>query len=65
MVQGGVDYDTINDAIKQARKIHKEDRKLPVVPDYDINDVSAKVVTYIKECVCIVNEKTWLKKGGF
>jgi UDP-N-acetylglucosamine 2-epimerase len=61
MVQGGVDYETISDAIKQARKIHKEDEKLPIVPDYDVDDVSAKVVEYIKKYVDVVNKETWLK----
>jgi UDP-N-acetylglucosamine 2-epimerase len=60
MIQGGVDYETISDAIKQARKIHKENQKLAIVPDYDVDDVSAKVVEYIKKYVDVVNKTTWL-----
>jgi UDP-N-acetylglucosamine 2-epimerase len=61
MIQGGVDYETISDAIKQARKIHKEDAKLPIVPDYDVDDVSSKVVEYINKNVGKINEETWGK----
>lgn len=61
IVQGGVDYQSINNAIIEARKIHKEGSKLSIVPDYDVDDVSAKVVGIIRKLVDVVNVETWNK----
>ena len=61
IVLGGVDYETILPAIEKAREIHKPGNGLPIVPDYDVNDVSTKVVEIIKKYVDIVNKETWLK----
>jgi UDP-N-acetylglucosamine 2-epimerase len=60
MILGGVDYDSINEAIKKARYLHHDGPKLTIVPDYDVTDVSAKVVYYIKKYIAIVNKETWL-----
>jgi UDP-N-acetylglucosamine 2-epimerase len=62
IVIGGVDYSTIKPAIDKARYIHKEAKKLPIVPDYDVTDVSSKVVGYIKKYIDVINKETWLKK---
>ena len=61
IVLGGVDYETILPAIEKAREIHKPGNALSVVPDYDVDDVSSKVVAIIKEYVDVVNKETWLK----
>ncbi len=61
IVQGGVDYDTITEGIEKAREIHKPGNGMKIVPDYDIDDVSKKVVKIIEEYVDVVNRETWLK----
>ena len=61
IVQGGVDYESITEAIKKARFIHREGPKLSLVPDYDVETVSSKVVNFICYNVDIVNKETWLK----
>jgi len=61
IIQGGVDYETIDAAIKMARYLHHDGPKLSVVPDYDVDDVSSQVVEYIKKYVDVVNEQTWFK----
>ncbi|MCI1245328.1 MAG: UDP-N-acetylglucosamine 2-epimerase (non-hydrolyzing) [Bacilli bacterium] len=61
IVQGGVDYESINEAIKKARFIHREGPKLSIVPDYDVNNVSEKVVNFIKRYISVVNKETWLR----
>ena len=61
VVLGGVDYESIKDAITKARATHRGKNHLPVVPDYNHNDVSTIVVSAIKRYVYIVNEETWLK----
>ena len=61
VVLGGVDYPTIRAGIKQARRIHRGDSSLEIVPDYSNSDVSNIVVSAIREYVGIVNRGTWLK----
>lgn len=62
IVLGGVDFDTIDAGIKEARRLHRGDICLEIVPDYSRNDVSSKVVEVIKKYVDIVNKETWLKE---
>lgn len=62
IVVGGVDYDTIMEGIKRARDQHKAGNTLPIVPDYNVRDVSSRVVEIIKKYVSIVNKETWLKR---
>jgi UDP-N-acetylglucosamine 2-epimerase (non-hydrolysing) len=62
IVQGGVDFESIDDAIGKVRLIHNGKNHLSIVPDYDCNDVSAKVVDIIKNYVDVVNKETWLKE---
>ena len=62
IVLGGVDFDTIDAGIKEARRLHRGDISLEIVPDYSRNDVSSKVVEVIKKYVDIVNKETWLKE---
>lgn len=61
IVIGGVDYDTIMEGIERARDQHKAGNTLPIVPDYNVRDVSSRVVEIIKKYVSIVNKETWLK----
>ncbi len=61
IVVGGVDYDTIMEGIERARDQHKAGNTLPIVPDYNVRDVSSRVVEIIKKYVSIVNKETWLK----
>lgn len=61
MIQGGVDFDSIDKAIGQSRQIHRGSNHLSIVPDYDVDDVSSKVVEIIKKYVSVVNKETWLK----
>jgi len=61
IIQGGVDYESINDAIKKARFLHREGPKLSLAPDYDVDYVSSQVVTFIQKNVDVVNKETWLK----
>lgn len=61
MVMGGVDYETIDAALKKAREIHRKGNTLTIVPDYDIDNVSSKVVDYIKKYIDVINKETWLK----
>ena len=61
IVVGGVDYDTIMEGIERARDQHKAGNTLPIVPDYNVKDVSSRVVEIIKKYVSIVNKETWLK----
>jgi UDP-N-acetyl-L-fucosamine synthase len=62
IIQGGVDFDTINDAIGKVRLIHNGKNHLSIVPDYDCTDVSSKVVAIIKQYVDVINKETWLKE---
>lgn len=61
IVIGGVDYETIDLSIKKAREIHRPGNGMPIVPDYDVTDVSHKVVEIIKEYIDVINKETWLK----
>ncbi len=61
IVLGGVDYETMMPAIEEARKIHRPGNGMPIVPDYDVDDVSGKVVRIISEYVDVINRETWLK----
>jgi UDP-N-acetylglucosamine 2-epimerase len=61
MVMGGVDYDTIDAALKKAREIHHKGNTLTIVPDYDVDNVSSKVVDYINKYISVINKETWLK----
>ncbi len=58
---GGVDYETMASAIARARHQHRPGNALPIVRDYDVPDVSQKVVDAIKKYVPAINEETWLK----
>ena len=62
IVQGGVDYETIRPAIDEARKLHREQKKMEIVPDYSNKNVSEIVTETIKKYIPIVNEETWLKE---
>ena len=61
IVEGGVDYEGIRKSIDKARSIHRGETKLPIVPDYDVDNVSSKVVEIIEKYIDIVNKETWLK----
>lgn len=61
VVLGGVDYQTIRKAIDEARYIHRPGNGLSIVPDYDVKDVSSRVVKIIKENIDVINKETWLK----
>lgn len=61
IVEGGVDYEGIRKSIDKARSIHRGEAKLPIVPDYDVDNVSSKVVKIIEKYIDIVNKETWLK----
>ena len=61
IVIGGVTYDSIRKAIGEARDIHKEGNTLPIVPDYDVDDVSTMVIETIKKYIDVINKETWLK----
>ena len=61
IVTGGVDYESINEAIKKARFIHREGPKPSIVPDYDVENVSSQVVEFIQKYVDVVNKETWLE----
>jgi UDP-N-acetylglucosamine 2-epimerase len=62
IIQGGVDFDTIDDAIGKVRLIHNGKNHLSIVPDYDCTNVSSKVVAIIKQYVDVINKETWLKE---
>jgi UDP-N-acetylglucosamine 2-epimerase len=62
IIQGGVDFDTIDDAIGKVRLIHNGKNHLSIVPDYDCTDVSYQVVAIIKQYVDVINKETWLKE---
>ncbi len=62
IVLGGVDYDSIKQGIIEARKIHKGNVKLKIVPDYDTDEVSTIVSETIAKYIDIVNKETWLKE---
>jgi UDP-N-acetyl-L-fucosamine synthase len=62
IIQGGVDFDTIDDAISKVRLIHNGKNHLSIVPDYDCTDVSSQVVAIIKQYVDVINKETWLKE---
>jgi len=62
IIQGGVDFDTIDDAIGKVRLIHNGKNHLSIVPDYDCTDVSSQVVAIIKQYVDVINKETWLKE---
>ena len=62
IVQGGVDYETIRPAIDEARKLHRGQKKMEIVPDYSNKNVSEIVTETIKKYIPIVNEETWLKE---
>jgi UDP-N-acetylglucosamine 2-epimerase (non-hydrolysing) len=61
IVIGGVDYEQINTAIKRARIIHNPESTLSIVPDYDVTNVSEKVINYIKSKIAVINKETWNK----
>ena len=61
VVLGGVDYPTIRAGIDQARRIHRGDSSIEIVPDYSNSDVSDIVVSAIYKYVDVVNRETWLK----
>ena len=61
IVEGGVDYEGIRKSIDKARSIHRGETKLPIVPDYDVDNVSSKVVEIIEKYIDVVNKETWLK----
>lgn len=61
IVQGGVDYEGIRKGIDEARRIHRGDEKLSIVPDYDVGNVSSKVVEIIQKYIDVVNKETWLR----
>jgi UDP-N-acetylglucosamine 2-epimerase (non-hydrolysing) len=58
---GGVDYETILLAIKRAKYLHRPGNNLKIVADYDISNVSDKVVNTISRLTEVVNKKTWSK----
>lgn len=62
IVIGGVDYSSIKKGIEKAREIHHPGNTLSIVPDYDVDDVSNKVVKIIKDYVDVINKETWLKE---
>jgi UDP-N-acetylglucosamine 2-epimerase len=62
IIQGGVDFDTIDDATGKVRLIHNGKNHLSIVPDYDCTDVSSQVVAIIKQYVDVINKETWLKE---
>jgi UDP-N-acetyl-L-fucosamine synthase len=62
IIQGGVDFDTIDDATGKVRLIHNSKNHLSIVPDYDCTDVSSQVVAIIKQYVDVINKETWLKE---
>ena len=61
IVLGGVDYQTILEGIEKARAIHKPGNNMPIVPDYDRDNVSGFVVEKIKSYIDTINKETWLK----
>ncbi len=61
VVLGGVDYETIRKGIDEAREIHRPGNGLSIVPDYDVTDVSSRVVDIIKKYIDVINKETWLK----
>ena len=61
VAMGGVDFDTIETAISKMRNLPRAGKRIPIVPDYFIDDVSSKVVRAINQYIDIVNCETWLK----
>lgn len=58
---GGVDYETIQNGIARAMEMHKPGNELQIVPDYDITNVSDKVVEIIQKYVDVIDKETWMK----
>lgn len=61
VVLGGVDYQSIDEAIALSRLLPRSQCRLDVVPDYSIDCVSGHVVEIIERYVGIVDAETWLK----
>ena len=61
VVLGGVNYESIKSAIEKARLLPRNKNRMPIVPDYSLELVSATVVRTISKHVDIINQETWLK----
>lgn len=62
IVLGGVDEESILSALEEARKLHRGEKKLSLVPDYAVRGVAETVVSTIETYIPIVNQETWLKE---
>ncbi|MDO4734887.1 MAG: UDP-N-acetylglucosamine 2-epimerase, partial [Lachnospiraceae bacterium] len=62
VVIGGIDTETIEQAMELAVKIHENGDGYVLNPDYEQKNVSQKVVKLIQSYTDIVNRTVWLKK---
>jgi UDP-N-acetylglucosamine 2-epimerase len=59
IVIGGVDYESIEKALKKARTIHNSTNKLPIVADYSKTNVAQTVLSLINLYSSVICKQTW------
>jgi UDP-N-acetylglucosamine 2-epimerase len=59
IVIGGVDYETIKNALNRARMVHQKGNGLKIVPDYNHIDVSSVVCNALSEKTLVVKKEVW------
>ncbi len=59
---GGIDGKSVGQAIELAREMHRNDEPVALVPDYQDDNVSVKVVKIIQSYTGIINRVVWGKK---
>ena len=61
LIMCGLKSDTVIEAVEAIRRHAGEGRKFRVAPDYEANDVSAKVARIILSYTDFVNRRVWMK----
>jgi UDP-N-acetylglucosamine 2-epimerase (non-hydrolysing) len=62
VVIGGIDENTILQSVQIVIKMFENDEKMEMVPDYESENVSAKVIQLVQGYTDIVNRNVWRKE---
>jgi UDP-N-acetylglucosamine 2-epimerase (non-hydrolysing) len=62
VIIGGIDDNSILQSVQMVIKMFENDEKMEIVPDYESENVSAKVIRLVQSYTDIVNKNVWRKK---
>ncbi len=62
LIMSGLNKDRIIESIEVVKSQHREDRVTKIVPDYDVDNVSIKVLRIILSYVDYINRTVWHKE---